>query len=267
MHPELFRIGDFPVKSFGVVIALGIALAVFLGMRRARMYGLHPDHVMDFIPWAVIFGILGARVAYILLNWKQFAGQWNQILSFQFTGLTSFGGLILGTAGVVYWSRKKKVPFVRVLDVMAVPLLAAWAVGRVACLLNGCCYGRPCAGGFCVHFDGVGNRVPAQWVDIVLLTTFAGVIWFLEGKKGLRSGMAGGLAIIAFAVSRFVYEFFRAGTPAEYEAGIATGRYLFGTPFTEGHYTSVLLVVLAVLWIVRTGRAALGGSPPAPVGA
>ncbi len=271
MLPEFFQIGNFPVRSFGVMMMIAVLVGAYLAMRRAPRYGLDKDAVIELMSWLVLPGILGARLAYIIFNWQtEFAGHPERLWTLRFEGLTSFGALVLGGLGAYLWARRRKIAAAQVLDMMAVPMLVGWAIGRVGCLLNGCCFGRVCHDGFCAHFVDVGYRVPAQWVDIVLLSIAAVLVAWSErialGKGQVwRVGTSFTLAVIAFAISRFGYEFLRAGTAEEYQLGLASGRVIPGLGVTEAQIASLVLALIGVVWlIVRRGSAPPATPPAAP---
>jgi phosphatidylglycerol:prolipoprotein diacylglycerol transferase len=232
---------------------LSVIVAGWMCIRRAPRFGLTRENVLDMLTWAVVPGVLGARITYIVINYKdEFAGHPERIMTWRFEGLTSFGALIFGFLGIWLFCRRRGFSLGQVLDMTATPVLIAWGIGRVGCLLNGCCYGHVCEPGssFCTDFGPVGTHIPAQFVDIVLMPLFAAILAVRE-KRISRRGDGFAWAMIGFSVSRFVYEFFRSGTADEYRQGVATARYLLGTKLTEGQLTSILIVVLAAIYLMR----------------
>jgi phosphatidylglycerol:prolipoprotein diacylglycerol transferase len=211
MYPELFRIGSFPIQSFGVLLMIAVLFAFWLMQKRSPAFGIPPEKVVDGVFWAVIPGILGARLAYILLNWSDFASGAQQLWTLRFEGLTSFGGLILGAAGLMYWAKRNGIKTWAVADAASVPLLAAHAIGRIGCLLNGCCFGLPTEGPLGVKAGLLAGRfLPAQGIDTIQVLLLAVVIVLLERSKKLVSGQSLALMAVAYGLSRFIYEFFRA---------------------------------------------------------
>lgn len=216
MHPILFQIGDFPVYSFGVLIMTAFYVAIFHAGKRASQFGLDKIKVMDSAFLVILLGVLGARVMYIALNWSDYAGQPAKIFAFRMEGLTSFGGLLGGLVGLVLFCRYHKIPLLKYLDTVSVPVLFAHAIGRVGCLLNGCCYGFACS-----HWPpGVpqagqpGLWHPAQAYDTVM--TVAGALFVLAlERRGLKPGASLGWMLIVYGISRFIYEFWRIGASSD----------------------------------------------------
>lgn len=254
MHPILFQIGNFPVRSYGVLLMIGVAIAAFWAAKRTEKFGLKPEVVWDGLLWMIIPGILGARGVYMATHWDEFAGRPDRIFSIQFNGLTSFGGVIFSIIGLLIYVRIKKIPVWPMLDMIAVPCLVAHAIGRVGCLLNGCCFGYPCTGGICVHVEGhSGTFLPAQGLDTLLCLVIAGVLLLIE-RKQLKPGVGFMLGVIGYAVSRFVFEFWRAG-PFDQATGTYLPDLLGSTPLTKAQWMSTLLIVVSIVVVILRLRA------------
>lgn len=263
MHPVLFKVYGFSVRSYGVLLVLGVIVAAFLARKRAPRYGIDPEKVWDSAFWLVLPGILGARITYIVQNWSYYQQHQDQLFSLRFEGLTSFGGLLFGFFGFLFWRRRSKTPIWPYLDMVGVPVLVAQAIGRVGCLFNGCCYGRPTTAWYGVHFEGLAdNHVPAQIVDTVLMLVGALVISLIERSTKLKSGASFGLFLCAYGVSRYVYEIFRAGTKAETAQGIASSAYIGNLPITSAQLTSLVIVVMGAVVIVAANRRRSQGTAP-----
>lgn len=253
MYPELFRVpffNNFPVRSYGVLLVIGVVLAIYMARRRAPRYGIEPDRIWDASMWMVIPGIFGARIFYIAQYWKYYQAHQDQLYSLRFEGLTSFGGLVFGFLGFLLWRMKSKVNMWSFLDTVGVPVLVAQAVGRVGCLFNGCCYGRPTEAWYGVHFHDIpGRHVPAQVVDVVLMLVGALIVVFLEKRTQLKPGASFGWFLTVYGGSRFVYEMFRAGTRAEMDAGIASSAYIPGLPITGAQLGSIAMALVGVVCV------------------
>jgi len=255
MFPVLFKIGDFEVRSYGVLLVIGIVLSVIWSRRRAARFGIEPDRVYDATFWGAIPGILGARIGYIVQEWDKYAGNWKEIFSWRFEGLTSFGGVIMAIAGITYYCRRTKIPVMAFLDMCTPPLLVAHAVGRVGCLLNGCCYGHPTTQWFGVHISPSITTLyePAQIYEGFLVMVFIGLILLYE-RRPRASGSSFALALVAWGGARFIYEFFRAGTVEEVAKGTASSTYWGDLPLTQAHVAALVLVVIGLLVLWRVSR-------------
>ena len=101
---------------------------------------------------ALIAGILGARIVFILQDLGYYASHLDEVFSVQFSGLTSFGGLIFAVIALGIWARKQGVPMQRIFDICAPAFAVGHIVGRMGCFLNGCCFGVPGHAPWCMRF-------------------------------------------------------------------------------------------------------------------
>lgn len=254
MLPILFKIGDFEVHSFGIALLIAFGIAFLIGRARAARYGLTKDQVGDAFFWTLIIGVLGARIGFILQELPFYLANPDYLFTLQFKGLTSFGGIVAGFLGLVWMAKRFKAPLASFLDVAAIPMLVGHAIGRFGCLLNGCCYGGRCdlPWGIPVE-DQTGLFHPAQVYDSLMITGGIVMLLALE-RRGLKPGQSAVLAVIIYSLSRFIYEFWRAGTPAEVKAGFATSTYFAGLPVTEAQIFSLLCIAIAICLWFRTSR-------------
>ncbi|UCE59598.1 MAG: prolipoprotein diacylglyceryl transferase [Phycisphaerales bacterium] len=151
MHPELFTLPVFgiTVKTYGFCLMVGFLSAVWLAMRRAERVKADPDCVLDLSFLALVFGVGGARVFYVVHYWKtQFADVRNPLLAaidIRQGGLEFLGGVLGALLAIVFYLVVVKKKSVRLyLDILAPGLMWGLAFGRIGCFFNGCCFGGPC---------------------------------------------------------------------------------------------------------------------------
>jgi phosphatidylglycerol:prolipoprotein diacylglycerol transferase len=234
MYPVLFRIGDFAITSFGVMMALAFLTGGWILSKELQRKGDNPELAWEIVWYAAIGGVVGARLYYLILTWPQtVADPWGAITSRG--GLVWYGGLI-GASALIYWRlHRAKVPVPRIADAVAPALAVAYAVGRLGCFLVGDDYGRPSDVPWAIAFPngappstaenlreqfgvpippGVpGDTVlavhPTQLYEIAMSLIIFAIVWRLRE----RISPAGALfcIYIAFAgVERFIVEIFRA---------------------------------------------------------
>jgi prolipoprotein diacylglyceryltransferase len=133
------------IYGYGLMLVLGFLVGIFLAQWRARRAGENPEVISQLAIWALLGGVGGARLAYIIKEWNQYRDSGvGELFNITSGGLIYFGGLLGGAGLVILGMVIKRVPVRRFLDILAVTVMVGLAFGRVGCLLNGCCWGGPC---------------------------------------------------------------------------------------------------------------------------
>lgn len=137
------------IRGYGVMMLGGIISAVTLATLRARRYGLGEEAIWGLAPWVVVGGLVGARMFFVIQYQDQFfvggvLETLRRIASFTEGGLVVYGSFIGGFLATVLYSRRSRVPLLTLGDVVIPSLFLGVALGRIGCLLNGCCYGATC---------------------------------------------------------------------------------------------------------------------------
>lgn len=251
MHPELFHIGSFKLASFGAMMVVAFLLSLALAGQRAAKFGFTKQQVSDVSFAAIIGGILGARAFFIIQDLPYYLSHLDKLFSIQMQGLTSFGGFIVGGIVAAWWCRRKKLSVIGFLDLAAPAFLVGHAVGRIGCLLNGCCHGRPAEHAFpFLAFSPENNsyNVPAQLYDSAMNLVVLGAVLLME-RRFKKPGMTLGVVFALHGLTRFIYEFFRAGT-----SSTTIGKL----PITEGHVMAILVSLVGVVMMVWPRKAPQG---------
>ncbi|MEC8556568.1 MAG: prolipoprotein diacylglyceryl transferase family protein, partial [Planctomycetota bacterium] len=137
--PDGTAIG-LPIRGYGVMVVAGLFCGVGITVLRAKQLGLSVDDVIGLGFWMMLTGVIGARVFFVVQKWSEF----NSITDvFKLTegGLVIYGGVIGGLlAGITYcWQRNLNV--LAMADLIAPGFLIGQSLGRIGCLLHGCCFG------------------------------------------------------------------------------------------------------------------------------
>ena len=210
MYPELFHIGSFTIYSYGLMMALAFIVGLLVARRYFIEHYIRIDYLFDLLLAAVIGGIVGARLFYVIGHWSYFAKHPGEIIRLNMEGLVFYGGLLFGViaALVVGHLRHLKFSFIADLAGLSVPL--ALAVGRIGCLLNGCCYGKKTGLPWGITFPQPigGPRHPTQIYELILDVLLFAVLWWARDKFD-RGGEIFVLSVSGYAVIRFSMEFLR----------------------------------------------------------
>ncbi|MFH1614417.1 MAG: prolipoprotein diacylglyceryl transferase [Planctomycetota bacterium] len=145
MYPELLRIPftTLTIKSYGLMMVVGFLAAIFLIRRLSRNLGHSPDHIINAALYSLIAGVFGARAFYVIHYFEQFHDNPLSIFAIWQGGLELLGGVVLAISVIVIYIFCRKLPIRRYLDILAIALMSALAIGRIGCFLNGCCFGKP----------------------------------------------------------------------------------------------------------------------------
>jgi phosphatidylglycerol:prolipoprotein diacylglycerol transferase len=135
MHPELFKIGPFTVYSYGLMLGVGFILSSMVLGGRLRKLGMDPGVGNTITLLAIVFGVVGSKLLYVIENFGAFLV--NPKILFSPGGLTWYGGFFLATFAVWYFSRRKKIRFADICDAAAPALLLGYGVARIGCHLAG----------------------------------------------------------------------------------------------------------------------------------
>ncbi len=143
MFPTILRIGALGLHSWGLLLAIAFLAGIAIAFRRARERNVSPQKVVDLAVVVIVAAVVGGRIAFVLGHVPDFKEAPLEIFAIWRGGMAFYGGAILAfIAGVVYVKRQKLNVW-RVADIVAPSLAFGLFLGRIGCLLNGCCFGEP----------------------------------------------------------------------------------------------------------------------------
>lgn len=209
MHPILFEFGNFKIYSYGVMVALGFLIAIYLASREAQRQGVASQQVFDIGLYALLFGIAGARALHVFLDFRYYLARPLDIIMINRGGLAFHGGLLAGTIGAWFFIRRNSMPLWKVADIIIPYVALGQAVGRIGCFLNGCCYGTPTYLPIGIRLPGHILRLhPSQlYSSIFLLLSFIVLKKIYQKKK--TDGVVFFSYLAIFSSGRFFIDFFR----------------------------------------------------------
>lgn len=256
MHPDLFSIGPLTVHSYGVLMAIGVLAGVTLARLRAARCGEDPQAIVDLGVFVFAMGLVGARLAHVLLDLPYYLEDPVRILKVWEGGLAFYGGLALAVPAGVIFIKRRGMSVARTADIIIPGVSLGHAFGRIGCFLNGCCYGKPCDLPWAVSFHSQLSPANAEMGPIPLhptqLYSSAGLfaltaVLLLADRHKTRDGQLLWLYLIGYGTLRFVVEFFRGDSP------MWQLRWL-----TPGQAVSLAGVVAGAVGLARSARAGRG---------
>ena len=253
MFPIIWQFGHFELRSYGVLFALSFLVAVWLAGREAARKGLDPHLIHDFAFYALIGGIIGARVYFVLFSdpLHYLENPW-EILAIWRGGIGVIGSLIGGFLIAIWFAKKKGIPLLKLADVLAPAIPLGQALGQFACLANGDSYGKPTDLPWAITYTDPRSmaplNVPLHPIEFYEMGAYLAVflvVWMTR-KRFQVDGFSFLTYLAAFGVARFFMEYFR-GQPAIFAGGIPAAQ-VFGA-------VMVLAALLSFLWL-RNRRSA-----------
>ena len=215
MHPILFKIGPITIYTYGVLIATAFFLGLALAARQARVEGEDPQKIMDLSFYILISAIVGSRLLYIVVEYKEYISNPLRIFKVWEGGLEFYGGFIMAMAVVIIYIRKHEMNLWKVGDILAPSVAIGQGVGRLGCFFAGCCYGRETDVPWAFIFKDPNTLAP---MDVHLHPTqlydsangfiiFAILLILRKFKK--FDGQLFWTYTLLYAVGRFIVEIFR----------------------------------------------------------
>lgn len=231
MDKIAIQLGPLPIHWYGVFVALGFGLGLWNASRRAPKAGIPPEAVWDSGLWIIIGTIIGARLLYVITYWeKDFAGRpFTEIFMVHHGGLVFYGGFIGAVLCAIIFLIVKKLAIWKFGDVMAPGIALGYAIGRIGCLMNGCCYGKATAVPWAIRFPnheetGGASVHPTQVYETLLnLPLYLFLAWLFPRRK--FDGQVFATYLMGYAIMRSIVEFFRGDYPVLH-GGWATQAHL-----------------------------------------
>jgi phosphatidylglycerol---prolipoprotein diacylglyceryl transferase len=256
VFPQLFHVGRFFLPTYGLLVATGVLIGLWISVRNAARQGIDPEKAWNLGILVVLCGIVGAKVLYVAYDWNNYphVSDIFSVSTLQAGGVFS-GGLIAALVSAAWYIRRHHLPALATCDAFAPGLALGHAIGRVGCFAAGCCYGKPTHAWWGVTFtsrvahDLVGTPLhqalePTQLFEAAVeLANFFLLMWMIKRKR--FDGQVFGAYLILYGVARFFLEFLR-DDPGR---GVVFNGMMSGTQLI-----AIGLVILGgVIWWLRGG--------------
>ena len=258
MYPKLLELGPINIYTYGVLLASAYLVGLWYATARARARGLNPDRVMDLGIAIIISALVGAKLLLVVVKFDHFLENPSEIWTVVRSGGVFYGGLIL-SVGVAFWFiRRHRLPIWSTCDAFAPGIALGQAVGRLGCLMAGCCYGRPTDLPWGITFTNplaaanVGTPLalsvhPTQLYESGAALLILGVLLLAERRSEGFAGRTFWTYLLLYPAARFVIEFYR-GDPRGTVFGV----------LSTSQFVSLLLIPTSIVMLIMLRRS---GSP------
>ncbi|MCL5958413.1 MAG: prolipoprotein diacylglyceryl transferase [Chloroflexi bacterium] len=216
IDPVILHVGHFSVQWYSVAIITAIIAGFYVALREAKRKGIHQDEIYSIGTWAVIAGIIGARLLHVIDKLDFYLANPGAILAVQNGGLAILGAILGGSAAVIVYTRRRGLPLGKVADVVAPALILGQAIGRIGCTINGDAVGAPTdlPWGFVYVNPGamapsLGQAYqPTQLYEIVHRLLVFGFLWWARRRVKL-DGMLFLMYLSLYSLVKFTVSFWR----------------------------------------------------------
>lgn len=252
IDPIAIKIGPIEVAWYGIIIVIGMMLAIYLTIKEGEKRGISEDFIIDTAFWILPLGIIGARLYYVLFELGYYLNNPGQIFAIWEGGLAIYGGIIAGSAAIYWRCKKEEVPFVLMTDIVAPHVLLAQAIGRWGNFVNQEAHGGEVSRQFLenlmlpefiiegMHINGAYYHPTFLYESLWSLIGVALILYARNRKKLLRGELTA-LYFIWYGFGRLFIE------------GMRTDSLYMG-PFRISQIVSVVLIILGIATIVYLRR-------------
>src|SRR3989339_1057491 len=203
--------GHFSIKIWGLMVAIGMLVGLFIATKEAKRKKQNPDEIINLFTWIIISSVIGSRLLYVILFWQNYSSNLLDIFKIWEGGLVFYGGIFAAILTIYIYSKIKNKNFWQIADIMAPGFAIGIFFGRIGCFLIGDHIGSP------VHWfpfgstllnDNILRHEVSAYLSLNGLITFL-LLWSLR-KKFPKTGQIAYIFLIYYSFTRFLLDFFRA---------------------------------------------------------
>lgn len=250
LNPIAFHLGGIEVHWYGIIIAVGVVLAVYLSIREGKRRGLKEDDFYDLILWALPFSIISARIYYVVFEWSYYSQHPDQIYRIWDGGIAIYGCLIGAVIVITVFCHYRKIPEWLLLDVVAPTVIMAQGIGRWGNFMNQEAHGRPTTLAFLhslhlpefiiqqMRIKGVYYQPTFLYESVWDLAGFVVLIALRHRPRLFKRGEVFFGYVIWYSFGRFFVE------------GMRTDSLMLGS-LRVSQWLSVILFVGAIAWLLH----------------
>ncbi|MDY0408875.1 prolipoprotein diacylglyceryl transferase [Virgibacillus soli] len=244
------QIGSFSIYWYGVIIAAGAFIGLYLATREANRLGLKKDTMVDLVVFAIPIAIIFARIYYVIFEWESYAGRpWWHVIAIWEGGIAIHGALIGSVLTAIVFAKIRKVSFWQLADIAAPSLILGQAIGRWGNFMNQEAHGGAISEAAYQNFhqylpdfimnqmciDGVYYYPTFLYESIWNVLVFILLIWLR--RKNLFRGELFLTYIMSYSVGRFFIEGMRTDS-------------LYGGDLRAAQVISIILIVGSIALII-----------------
>ncbi len=234
-------IGSGGIRWYALIILTGILVAMLVCTKETKRIGENPDHLYNMVLWGLPFGILGARLYYVIFSFEEYKDNLLSVFYIWEGGLAIYGGVLAVLLVVFLYCRRNRLPVWKFLDVGAYGFLIGQCIGRWGNFVNAEAFGGETDLPWRMMVNGQNVHPTFLYESLWNLVLFL-LIWFTRKKRGFE-GRAASLYLIGYGVGRFFIE------------GLRTDSLYLGN-MRISQFLSLILIILGICIFVKKKKAA-----------
>ncbi len=257
MHPVLIDLGFFQVPTYGVMLVIAVATGLWTLRLRANRAGLDGDRILDLGLWIVVWALLGSKITLVLVELPRYLRHPAELVGVLRAGGVFLGGLLAAIVAAAVLIRRYRLPFWPTADAAAPSVALGHAIGRIGCLMAGCCWGGHCDLPWAITYTdprahanvGTPLGVPVHPFPVYAMlfnfTLYLFLAWLY--RKGPAAGRVFATYLVLYGTGRFLLEYTR---------GDAARGFVVPGVLSTSQGISILLVLAgaAIHWWVTAKR-------------
>lgn len=258
MYPELFRIGSFPINTYGVFLALAFLCAILVAVKLGERDGLPRERIYDLSLWMLLASLIGSKIL-MLFTEPEYRDNPLQLLSLDFlrSGGVFYGGLLGAVIAGYILIKRYQLPWWKTADACAPGIAVGNFFGRQGCFAAGCCWGKPTSLPWGMKFSELGHEITGVPIDqhlhptqlyesFAMLLVFFFLLWLHRHKR--FSGQVILAYALLYSIVRFAIEFVR-DDPRGDILGLTTL-----TGLSTSQMISIVIGVTALILLIARNR-------------
>lgn len=252
MNPVIFSLGSFEIRWYSIILLVAFLMASYIINKEAKRFDIEKDFIFNLLFWTLIFGIIGARIYYVIFDWQYYSNNIGEIWKIWNGGLAIHGGIIAGLLTILVYTKKYKLRVVRYLDFIVVGLILGQAIGRWGNFFNSEAHGLATS---LEHLKNLhlpefiieGMKIngvyytPTFLYESILCLIGLMIILIIRRNKYTKVGTPTGLYLIIYGLIRFFIERSR------------TDSLMFGG-FKIAMIVSIIMIIIGMIMLIINSK-------------
>lgn len=243
MNPVAFEIFGISVRWYGILISLGMLLGTIIAVKESRRIGFDEEKLIDLLIFAIPLAVIGARIYYVIFNWKYYKGDILKIINIRGGGLAIHGAIIVSVIVALVYCKVRKISFWEIADIVAPSIILGQAIGRWGNFINQEAYGTPTDLPWGIIINGQKVHPTFLYESIWNFAVFLFLLWYRKNKVKVK-GEVFLLYLILYSFARFFIE------------GLRIDSLMLG-PFRVAQLISIVIIAISIILFYKRRKGIL----------